>query len=73
MDITNSIVWIFNTLFSLIGQIFNLLDSIKFSGISLLDFIIFLNIISVVIPLLFARLKSNPKAERGKSDDEANS
>lgn len=69
-DISDPITWTINVLFQLIGQVFGLMDSIRFSGISLLDFLITLAILSVVIPLLFARLKATPKAERGKSDED---
>lgn len=63
-DITGGVSWFFNTLFGLLSTMFEFLDSIIFLGISLLDFIIVLNLLSVIVPLLFARLKAN-STERG--------
>lgn len=47
-----------NSLVSMFGSFFNILDSITFSGISLLDFVITLFVLGVAIPLVLTLLPS---------------
>lgn len=67
-NISDPISWMISQLISLIVQCWSYLDSIVFANTSMLEFIICLNIIGVVIPLLFARSKTNPKVEKGGRD-----
>lgn len=56
--ILNAFIWIFETL-----------DSIKFSGISLLQYIITLIILGVILPILFTIPKINRTEKRGAKKD----
>lgn len=49
---------------------FNTLDSIQFSGISLLDFIITCFLIGTVVPLIFTLLRSRRSGASGRSKKE---
>lgn len=49
---------------------FNTLDSIQFSGISLLDFIITVFLIGTVVPLIFTLLRSRRSGVSGRSKKE---
>lgn len=67
-EIGDALGLIINQIIAIMFECLSMLDSIHFMGITLLDYIITLSILSVVIPLLIARLKSNPKAEKGGRD-----
>lgn len=64
MDITNA----FNQIFSLIFQGFtfayNTLDSLKFRGISLLDFFIWVLVLSLILPIVVTLLNRGRSASR---------
>lgn len=62
VDITEFLGLVISFIYDVIGYCWSVLDSIKFSGTSLLEYIITLTILSVIIPIIFARLKSSPNA-----------
>lgn len=58
-DITVAVSYIINQILSIFWQFFYTLDSIKFYGISLLDFNIAVMLISVLFPVVLTMLKGN--------------
>lgn len=68
MDITNFITWFISQVVKIFTWLFNLLDSITFSGTSLLRVIITIIIISVLLPVILTIGKnSRVIAERSDS------
>lgn len=67
MDITAPIVSFLDGFKGALSQLYNLLDSITFMGISLLDFSLSVFIISVVLPLVLTLLRSRgTESRKGK-------
>lgn len=59
MDITSFITWFIEEIIKLFTKCFNLLNSITFYNISLLQYIISLLILGVIIEILFTLVSSN--------------
>lgn len=79
-DISFFVNWMANLFLSLFSFMFNLLDSIKFNGISILSYSVTLMILSCLIPLLISfagyEYRQNQRNERrnrskSKKGDEA--
>lgn len=67
MDITAPIVSFLDGFKGALFQLYNLLDSITFMGISLLDFFLSVFIISLVLPLVLTLLRSRGvESRKGK-------
>lgn len=79
MDITNFITWFISQVVSIFSKVFEILDSITFSGTSLLKFSVALVVITALIPVILTigktssvvasrseKVKSNSKS--GKDD-----
>ena len=70
-DITPAINTFFNGFLSCLSTIYSTLDSIVFYGISLLDFFIWIFIISIVLPLILTVIRSRSvesRPQRGSRD-----
>lgn len=76
MDITNFMTWFMNQVISIFTKCFNILDSITFSGTSLLKVIVTIIIISVLIPVILTISKDvsviGAKSERIREKRERN-
>lgn len=59
MDISGFFNWFIGQYSNLVGWCFNTLDSISFSGITLLEFNIVLLLLGVLVPLLINLVKSS--------------
>ena len=59
MDISGFFSWFLGQYSRLVSWSFNTLDSIKFSGISLLEFNIVLILLGVLVPLLINLVRSS--------------
>lgn len=72
MDITNFMTWFINQVVSIFKKTFNILDSITFSGISLLDLIITIVILTALIGVLITVVQNvgiNLQSERSDKSD----
>lgn len=58
MDISRFMSWFLGQMVGLVGWTFDILDSITFNGISILDFLIGVLLLSVIIPILITLVKS---------------
>lgn len=54
VDITNFMTWFLNQIISIFSQAFNILDSIKFLGTSLLQVIIAINVIAIILKVFLS-------------------
>lgn len=77
MDIRPFMTSFLNSIFGIFTSCFNILDSIQFNGISLLSYIICIQIILIILPLLLTltktkgvKGKSNARQKESKSTDE---
>lgn len=59
MDITDFITWFINQIINIFTWCFNLLNSITFYNISLLQYIISLLVLGVILEILFTLVSSN--------------
>lgn len=57
-DISNFMSWFIGQVVSMFGSIFNILDSITFSGTSLLKFILVIVILSALLPVVLTLSQS---------------
>lgn len=64
MDVTNSLDSVFNLIFTGLSFCFDTLDKIQYKGISLLDFLIWILILGIMLPILITLLD----AGRGASE-----
>ena len=74
MDITSFLSWFLDQILNIFTQIFNILDSIKFFGTSLLYFIITIIILGALVEVVLTLSKSTnfiaSKAEKVKQRKE---
>lgn len=63
MDATNGISSIVNLILTGLGDMFSLLDSFTFSGISLLDFMITIFVLGAVLPIILAIVSSRSSGD----------
>lgn len=61
-DISDPVVDIVNYIISFILNSFSLLDQIRFAGITLLDFIVVVAILSAVLPIIFTLVRVNVRS-----------
>lgn len=68
-DITNFVNWFISAMVDLFTFIFNTLDSISFLGITLLDYITTIFILSVALPLVVTLLRAHtPEIRRSRNE-----
>ena len=69
MDISSFFNWFLDMFIGVITKCFSLLDRITFSGVSLLQFILWCLILSAIIPIIFsvARTQSGRLSHSGRS------
>lgn len=67
MDATNGMTQIINMIVRGLINMFHILDEFKFSGISMLDFLITLFIIGSALPVILAILNSRSSVEGVRS------
>lgn len=72
-DITPALDTFFNGLLSCLTVIYDTLDSISFYGISLLDFFIWIFILSVVLPLILTVIRSRSVESRPQRSSRSSS
>ncbi len=61
-DITSGLSSVFNLIFSGLKWCFDTLDSISFMGISLLDYIIWIFVLGIVLPIVLTLLNAGRSA-----------
>ena len=61
-DITSGLSSVFNLIFSGLKWCFDTLDSISFMGISLLDYLIWIFVLGIVLPIVLTLLNSGRSA-----------
>lgn len=63
-DITPFVNWFLSTMVNLFTFVFNTLDSISFMGITLLDFVLTVFILSVAVPLVITTMRASSYEKR---------
>lgn len=63
MDATNGVSSILDLIISGLGDMFSLLDSLTFSGISLLDFMITIFVLGAVLPIILAIINTRTSSD----------
>lgn len=66
-DLSGSFSQVFNWIFIWIQWCFDTLDSISFMGITLLDFVIWVFVLSIILPLIITLLNSRRAGSRTES------
>lgn len=68
-DITPFVNWFLSTMVNLFTFVFNTLDSISFMGITLLDFVLTIFILSIALPLVVTLLRAHSVELRSPSGE----
>lgn len=66
-DLSGAFGQVFNWIFMWIEWCFDTLDSISFLGITLLDFVIWVFVLSVILPLIVTLLNSRRSGARSEA------